>query len=234
MSEAARPRSGPGDEPAAGPALDQLNFLDLLYAVPIGDLAVRVSGAQLNRVSAADWSALALILAVIVLSWVGLHKDRAIVTGEQRPNNRIGDIRFAHAEFVQFLIEVSIIGMYFAMGLTLQLPPKNSTSASLPSEMWLTGFLFAIFAAYLLWDHIDIWRARHDKNRIWLGRATRGARVTLPTVLLWLVIFVVVSLTLNPVHTERPVVVLNLVLVAVLYGYRVAQDRWGNTSADGR
>jgi hypothetical protein len=67
MSGAALPQSGQGDEPAPGPAIDQLDFLDLLYAVPIGDLAMRVSGAQLNRISASDWSALALIMAVIAL-----------------------------------------------------------------------------------------------------------------------------------------------------------------------
>jgi hypothetical protein len=56
------------------PAVDQLSFIDLLYAVPIGDLAMRVSGAQLDRVSAADWSAVAVVLAVIVLSWVGVQR----------------------------------------------------------------------------------------------------------------------------------------------------------------
>jgi hypothetical protein len=45
---------------ADGTSVDQLYFLDLLYAVPVGDLAMQVSGAELGRVSAADWSALAV------------------------------------------------------------------------------------------------------------------------------------------------------------------------------
>ena len=61
----------------SGPAIDQLSFLDLLYAVPVGDLATRVSTATPAQVSSADWSALAVIMATIVFSWIGLHKDRA-------------------------------------------------------------------------------------------------------------------------------------------------------------
>lgn len=232
MSGVAVPESGSGDGSAAGPSIDQLNFLDLLYAVPIGDLAMRVSGAQLNLISAADWSALTLILAVIVLSWVGLHKDRAIITAEQHVN-RIGDIDFRHIEFSQLLIEVGIIAMYFAMGLTLQLPPKNGKPPSPPpSEVWLTGFLLAVFAAYWLWDRIDILRARRENDQIWRRRATRGARVTLSAALVAAVVFVAVWLTLHPARTEGPVVALNLALVVLLYLYRVAQERWGNTATD--
>lgn len=89
--------------------------------MPVADLAVRVSAAQLNHVPAGEWSALAVILTVIVLSWIGLHKDRAITADEDR-SGRIGDIRFASPEFIQLLIEVVIIGLYFAMGLALNLP----------------------------------------------------------------------------------------------------------------
>jgi hypothetical protein len=84
-------------------SVDQLSFLDLLYAVPVADLAIRVSGATLSQVSSATWSALAVILAVITLSWIGLHKNRAAMAAD---NSRsfIGKIDFLSLRFIQFLI----------------------------------------------------------------------------------------------------------------------------------
>jgi hypothetical protein len=163
------------------PAVDQLSFIDLLYAVPIGDLAMRVSGAQLDRISAADWSAVAVVLAVIVLSWVGVHKDRAALTAAERQHkkSRVGFIRFGGLSFVQFLIEVLIIGLYFAMGLTLHLPAARRGPVPLPSQTWLTAFLLFIFLAYMAWDGIDFWRGSRYHDDIWQKRAKDRGRVTL-------------------------------------------------------
>jgi len=227
------PQAGQDDPAGTVPAVDQLTFLDLLYSVPIGDLAVRVSGAQLRLITPADWSALAVVLAVIVLSWIGLHKDRAITADENHPDSRIGDIGFARIEFAQFLIEVAIIGLYFAMGLTLQLPTASRPATPLPSESWLTAFLLLIFIAYLAWDLIDIRRASKAvasrvADREWPDRARKGRSVTLFSLPAWIAIYVAVRLA--PPRAAPWVVGLNVLLVALLYAYRVAQDRRGNTS----
>jgi len=182
---------------AGGPAVDQLSFIDLLYAVPVGDLAMRVSGAKLHQISTADWSALALILAVIVLSWIGLHKNRAVMADDERIHRSIGDIQFRSMRFVQFMVEIVIVGMYFTMGLTLKLPTTSRSPGPLPSESWLTGLLLCIFAAYLTWDLIDTQQARSnaEKHRAhhhpghqppfdWPTRAASGIVVTLVFALL--------------------------------------------------
>lgn len=225
MSDAPPPGLGISAPPAA-PAVDQLGFLDLLYAVPVGDLAVRVSGAQLNRVSAPEWSALAVILAVIVLSWIGLHKDRAITTAEDR-SGRIGDIRFASTGFVQLLLEVVIIGLYFAMGLALKLPATNRSAASLPSQSWLTAYLLFIYIAYLAWDVIDLRRAVRDNCYPWRRRATAGLLVTSSFLPAWAGLYLLARL--SPPHAVTLVTLFNILVLALLYAYRVAQDQWGNT-----
>lgn len=212
-----------------GPAVDQLSFLDLLYAVPVGDLAVRVSGAELGRVSPADWSALAVILGVIVLSWIGLHKNRAAMAGEKHPHAHVGNIPFAGLRFVQFLIEVVIVGMYFAMGLTLKLPTTSNPATPLPSEGWLTGFMLCIFASYLMWDAIDVQQSSHDPG--WGDRARRGRRVTLIFLVPWAGFYLAVSFA-HPIAVYL-VVLVNLGLLILHYAYRVAQDWCGNTPNPG-
>jgi quinol-cytochrome oxidoreductase complex cytochrome b subunit len=223
MSETPPQQSAGELRRALGPAVDHLSFLDLLYAVPVGDLAMRVSNADLARVPSADWSALAVILATIVLSWVGLHKNRAAMADEDNPRQPIGLIPFWNLLFVQFLIEVIIIGMYFAMGLFLKLPTA-SDSAGLPAEGWLTGLLFLIFVLYLAWDLIDTHLA---KNPIWHETAWNGALVTMKFLAAAGIIFLVVA-AVNP-RAAVVVILVNSVLVILLYAYRVAQDRCGNT-----
>jgi hypothetical protein len=219
---------GAAEQQDSGPALDQLSFLDLLYAVPVGDLAMRVSGADLGRVSSADWSTLAVILAVIVLSWIGLHKNRAKMADDIRPHGRISEISFFSLRFVQFVIEVVIVIMYFAMGLGLKLPTTALPASPVPSESWLAGFLLGIFVTYLVWDCVDIRQAGQDHDQDWRARAKAGRRVTLIWMAPWAAIYLAVLFA--PPHGVRPVLGLNLVLLAVLYGYRVAQDKRGNTA----
>ncbi len=209
---------------AKGPAVDQLSFLDLLYAVPVGDLAMRVSGAELSRVSSADWSALAMIMATIVLSWIGLHKNRAAMADESDPRRPIGLIPFWSLRLVQFLIEIFIIGIYFAMGLFLKLPTESDHTVGTPAEDWLTGFLLVIFLLYLAWDWADV---RLATSRKWRETASDGRIVTAKSLVPMGVIFLVALFT-RP-RTVAPVVALNILLVILLYSFRFAQDRWGNT-----
>ena len=203
--------------------IDQLSFLDLLYAVPVADLAMRVSGAELHRVSLTDWLALAVILAVIVLSWIGLHKNRAAMA-TKIDRNLIGQIDFLQPRFIQFLIEVIIVCLYFAMGLELKFPTSQNPAVPAAPEEWITGILVLIFAAYIVWDLIDIWQAQ---GATWCNQAKAGARVTFVFLILSAGIYLIALLT-NP-RTGGPVALLNIGLLVFLWAYRVAQDKCGNT-----
>jgi hypothetical protein len=202
-------------------ALDNLSFLDLLYAVPVGDLAVRVSGSSLGDVSSGDWGALAVCLVVIVTSWVGLHQNRVAMEANVELRDSISKMHFLSARFVQFLLEVAIIGMYFALGLTIKLPDTPTPNPPVPSETWLAGFLLLIFMTYLAWDLLDIWLAR--KHDIWRSTASRGGGVTLGFTVLFLIMWIVV-------HEDTPssphgVLWWSLVAIGLLYLYRVVQQK---------
>jgi hypothetical protein len=211
--------SGRERRAAEGPAVDQLNFLDLLYAVPVGDLAMRVSGAKLAQVSSADWWVLAVILATIAFSWIGVHKDRAAQADESHQRGPIGKMPFLGLQFVQFLVQIIIVGTYFAMGLFLKLPTQSDPTVRPPAEGWLTGFLLLIFGLYLLWDLIDI---RLAGSSLWRKPALDGTLVTASFLILAGIIFVVV------LFACPPAILSNAILLIFLYAYRVAQDRWGN------
>ena len=204
-------------------SVDELSFLDLLYAVPIGDLAMRVSGAQLSRMTGPDWSALGVVVAVIVLSWIGMHKNRAI-TADEEHSRSTGGIRFGSVEFVQFTVEIAIIGLYFAMGLGLHLPGASGP-AEAPSQSWLAAYLLFIFLSYLLWDGLDTLRA-HGNGR-WFRRAWHGGVVS--------AIFVASSLVLYKVLFQRPALAgraaiwLDAGMIVGLYLFRLGQDLFGNT-----
>jgi hypothetical protein len=215
-------QSGQKRQNGNGPAVDQLSFLDLLFAVPVADLAMRVSSANRAQVSAADWSALAVVLATIVLSWIGLHKDRAAMLDETHGRGPIGEMPFWGPQFVQFLIEMIIIALYFTMGQFVGLPPNGDHAA--PAEGWLTGLLLAVFFLYLAWDGLDMWLARHGP---WLKPARDGFWVTLAFLVLTGFMFIG-TLIADPKTAVR-VTVLNAALVILLYVYRVAQDILGNT-----
>jgi hypothetical protein len=204
--------------------VDQLSFLDLLYAVPVADLAMRVSGAELHRVPLADWLALAVILATIVLSWIGLHKNRAAMATTVG-RTLIGQIDFLQLRFIQFLIEVAIVGLYFTMGLELRFPTSQSPAIPAAPEEWITAILVLVFAAYLVWDLIDIWEARGAPT--WCGQAKAGTRVTLVFLTLSAGFYVMAFLTNH--RAGWTVALLNIGLIVFLWAYRVAQDKLGNT-----
>lgn len=204
---------------------DQLSFLDLLYAVPVADLGMRVSGADLHRVSLADWSALAVILAVIVLSWIGLHRNRAAMAMTTTIKRHfIGEFDFVSRRFIQFLIELIIVLLYFAMGLELKFPTPERPAIPAAPEEWITGVLLCIFIAYIVWDLIDIWQA--DAGTTWRNQASAGARVTLVFLLLFGAFYLIICFT----HPRAAVIVslVNIGLLVVLWLYRVAQDKCGN------
>jgi uncharacterized membrane protein len=195
---------------------DSLSFIDLLYAVPISDLAVRVSNADLARVPAFEWANLGVCLTVIVLSWIGLHKNRAEMAAANR--TPIGDFQFRSARFVQFLVEMTIVGLYFVMGLKIELP-KSTDPIPSPSISWVMGSLVLVFLAYFVWDVLDVLQAKRDGNSDWLNPAVRGGCVTLGALLvftLWYFFFLP--------STKFGVITVAVALSVLLLVYRIAEE----------
>lgn len=91
---------------------------------------------------------------------------------------------------MQFLIEIAIIGVYFALGTRVVLP--NDHGIKQPDELWKGACLVAIYCLYLVWDLLDIGIASMEASsatrdgraadalelRRWALKATRGMTVT--------------------------------------------------------
>jgi hypothetical protein len=149
----------------------------------------------------------------------------------------ISATEFFSPRFVQFMLEIGIIGLYFMMGLHLELPQKTGPVPP-PDLSWLLASLLLVFAAYLVWDLLDILIAcmppDENNNKNWsysafAKSATIGAVVTLAVTIATAVCYAIVR-SAHPAG-QRAVLVWCLALIAVAYGYRVAQEkakkRWG-------
>jgi hypothetical protein len=189
-----------------------LSFVDLLYAVPVADIATRVGATHLRGISAAGWSALALSLALITFGWIGHHNNR-----RRLPRKRAGEFRFFSPRFVQFTVEVLIIGAYFALGTRLGL------SAAEPSATWQAAWLVVAFSLYLTWDGLDVYVAnRPPENTKWAQSARKGGLVTAVFLLVFGGLLAVVCIEDD--HASGWVVGVNLIAIGVLYAYRAIQE----------
>jgi hypothetical protein len=196
-----------------------LSFIDLLYAVPVVELATRIGHAP-SDVTVSGWTGVAVALTAVTLGWVGHHTNRKQLPDAAREKEK--EQPFTTARFPQFVVEILIIVGYFAL-VTLAV-----LDGSAPSEVARAAVLTGIFALYLVWDSLDIHIAKElsgqssDENQNWPLRARLGAQVT--------VVFVVVfALSLIPAfawpHPSSSIAVgFDLAVIVALYLYRVVQE----------
>jgi hypothetical protein len=202
-----------------------LEFIDLLYAVPVAVLATRVGEADPEHVSAAAWADIFLALIALTLGWVGHHNNRRRKQQDAPEPPELSEKIFTERSFWQFWSEAFIIGAYFALSTRLSLP--NTHSGQLQWKAW---WIVGLFGLYLLWDYLDVRIARvREQNRQtnhstkyknWAERATQGGIVTA----LFLVVFVVVRYSAPAGRYWT--VPFDVTCIALLYGYRVSQQEW--------
>jgi hypothetical protein len=199
-----------------------LQFVDLLYAVPIADLAVRVSATRLMGVTASGWSDIAVQLTAITLGWVGHHTNRRRLPPKLREMQASGR-QFWTPRFGQFVVEILIIVGYFALGTRAYLP--DGAGIGHPSESWKAGWLTLIFILYLVWDLFDIWIARGAGESRWEKRAWWGCGVTVAfAAIMFFGFYLAWASSYSQGKPYHGVVVFDVVLIVVLYAYRVTQE----------
>jgi hypothetical protein len=203
-----------------------LNFVDLLYAVPVAALATRVSTADLEHVSAAAWGDILLALIALTFGWVGHHTNRRRREKEAPEPSKVSNKTFTESSFWQFGVEVGIIGVYFALSARLSLPHTRNAQLH-----WKALWIVVLFVLYLMWDGLDLWiaciRSKHppegrqpDEYEAWGKRAVQGALVTA----LFLAVFCGV---LYSAPTGRWwTLPFDVTCIALLYLYRVSQQEW--------
>jgi hypothetical protein len=200
-----------------------LQFVDLLYAVPVADLAVRVSATHLDHISPSGWTDLAVQLCAITFGWIGHHSNRGDLPPklvEERAKGR----QFLTWRFPQLVVEILIIVAYFALGTKSVLP--NGQGIGHASAVWKGLWLTVTFGLYLIWDGLDVWIAQRHGLDAWRARAAGSLTVTA-------VFTAIIGFGLwwgwashyhragTPYHS---VVGFDLVAIAVLFTYRAAGE----------
>jgi hypothetical protein len=193
-----------------------LSYIDLLYAVPVAGLATRLGSAPPSNVSAAGWFDVAVALSAVTLGWVGHHINRQLLpeAAQQRGIER----PFTTARFPQLVVEILIIGAYFALVMLAVL--HGSPGSQLPKAIWLA----VAFGLYLVWDLLDIGVAKSLLPRPWIKRATTGMHVTATFLLLFAAVVAVAAL-LGGHPPQAMVMAFDGVVILLLYLYRVVQER---------
>ena len=203
-----------------------LSYIDLLYAVPVAVLAEVLSKQRLSEVSAGGWANVAVALTAVTCGWVGHHRNRfklplCLKQQEER-------WFFTTPRFLQFILEILIIGIYFALVVITHLP--NPATSGAPSELRHAQWLALGFWLYLFWDFLDIYiagwpgRARAGRCRqteSWSKRAVRGMFITLAGV----VVFSALAGYLWNGHTlASSTIGFDAILILLLLSYRAAQE----------
>ena len=190
-----------------------LSLLDLLYVVPVADLATRISSVGVRRTPLTAWGGVAVSLAVIIFSWLGYHRNR----NDANERAGVGRFGFLDPRFAQFLIEVVIVGAYFVLGLRMDAVAKNG-SVSGPSAVWEASWLLVIYGLYLAWDLLDVAMA----NCCWKSIAECYRNKTLAFLGIFAVALGFAGRYLG--HDEHSVFYFDVLLVALLFLYRAWQD----------
>jgi hypothetical protein len=206
------------DSPEEYPDRVGISFIDLLYAVPVADLATRVSATHLH-ISATGWTDVLLPLTALTLGWIGHHTNRLQMPVTILAKRRAANRPFTELRFPQFLLEVLIVGAYFALGVRAVLPAGQGVGS--PALLWKAEWLTGIFVLYWLWDSLDI-RIAKDLTS-WREKAKRGRTVTLLFIVVFAVFLVVV---LQGSHHVGSAVLFDVLAMIFLYLYRVAQQCW--------
>jgi hypothetical protein len=209
-----------------------LSFVDLLYAVPVADLATRIADTHLQHVRASGWFDVLLALTAITFGWVGHHTNRQRMPEPLKSLRNSKQHTFTQLRFVQFLVEIVIIVAYFALGTRAVLPEHQGVAA--PDEFWKGVLLVGIYGLYLVWDLLDIRIARREAGRQtdagairelkeWVRRAKRGRTVTLAFVVLF-AIFLAIGWSERH-HKLGSVVAFDVGAIILLYAYRAIEEK---------
>jgi hypothetical protein len=206
-----------------------LDFIDLLYAVPVAVLSDRLARTNLAHVQFAGWADVTVAMAAITFGWIGHHTNRRKVPHGARVEAE--KAAFTALRYWQILLEILVIGVY--LGLVTRVGLTKQAGVGAPSALAKAAWLGMLYLAYFSWDVLEIAIARKYEARPrriaakppWRIRACRGAFVTLVFAgvfwVSWSIAF------LDRAHRMRLVILFDLAALVCLYAYRVIQQELG-------
>jgi hypothetical protein len=221
-------------EPKLDPATIGISFVDILFALAVGQVLDPIKNwgenPKTNPVPLSVWTQLAVVLVLILTSWVGYHGSA------NRPRFHLA---FFNWELFKFTLDVAMVVVYFIAAAV-----AARTIPTLRVEALLVMVSFALYAVWDLagawqkagsnnpykaeWDRVQKDAARPDVVEDW--RPTNWTRIEITlTGLVIAVAFFVVTLLVEALHhpTRRAVVLADAVAILFLLAYRFAKDHLG-------
>lgn len=224
--------------PKLDPATIGISFVDILFALAVGQVLDPIKNwgedPTKNPLPLPVWTQLAVVLVLILTSWVGYHSSA------NRPRFRLG---FFNWELVKFALDVAMVVVYFVAAAV--------GARSVPTLRVLALMVMISFGLYATWDLVGAaqkagsdnpykaeWErvqgdaARTDVVEPW--SPTSLARISITFIGLAVTTgFFVATLEIEQLrHPSRWVVVTaDLVAVIALLAYRAAKDWVGQPDA---
>jgi hypothetical protein len=228
-------------EPKLDPAAVGISFVDILFALVVGQILAPVAAwmthpqRAANSISAQAWLALTVALVLTITSWIGYHNSS---------NAAHFRLQFVNVELIKFALDIAMVVAYFLVA-------ANAARRE-PSLDIETGLIAASFGLYLLWDFAGVyqrrrtplrghrnpyreeWEAvrkdadRKDVPELQIFRRTNRGRVltTFLGMVATVALFVVVRVWYPNDATECTAIVVGSLLLGVLAAYRIIKEVW--------
>jgi hypothetical protein len=195
-----------------------ITFVDVLFAIVVAQVLQPV--ARGFDIPAAGKAQLVVAFALTVTSWIGYHNSW------NRPRFFI---RFLNLPLAQFVIDVTLVIVYWLTATWVEGLPLESRNASALPEATLITISFVL---YVLWDRVGYKIRTSDR---YFGRppavdVPARRRVSGTFLITALVIWALIAAS-NPTSTGV-VVAVDILLILVLVSYRLVKE--GVTSPEAR
>lgn len=187
-----------------------ITFVDVLFALVVGQILLPV--AEGLHIPWAGKTQLLLAFVLTVTSWVGYHNSW------NRPRFFI---RFLNLPLAQFVIDVLLVIAYWLTATWVEgLPLENRTASALPESVLIS----VCFLLYVAWDQVGLKMRASDR---YFGRPLSRdvpQRRRVSGFFFFLAVFTTAIVIASSPITSAPVIAIDIWLVIVLLGYRIAKE----------
>jgi hypothetical protein len=214
-----RPLKRPRRQPQVDRRLVGISFVDVLFALVVAEALEPIK--HWRTIPAVGWSHLALVIVLVITSWVGYHNSF---------NRPTYFIRFPNLPLWQFLIDICLVIVYWVAAVSAE--GSGNPIVKKPAAWPEAAAVAASFGLYVIWDRIG--KAVRDDDRYAARRKDRDVperrRVTKRCLVAAAVILVAV-LAVRP-DSRLCIIAVDVVLIALLIIFRVTKERAGTPKVD--
>jgi hypothetical protein len=202
-------------QPSRPPKIDPRNtgvtFVDVLFALVVGKiLDTSVKGA----LPPAAIGHLLVGAVLTIASWVGYHNSV----------NRVQYfLRFWNLPIVMFLIDILLVYIYWLVPVTT-VHYEVAGHTPQPEALRLTALVTLAAFLYVAWDFIALRMRKSAKYAKRPDEQDIPARRYVSILLFCLTAAVLIVVCWKHPHTNTPVIAVDVILIALLLGYRTLKE----------